>query len=154
MARKPSSKFFAKAIPSRDGGGFLGQFSAPGLVPAYVNENGRPRTFSNELAAELAAARTLVEVLNSRQTATPRSSGYVRPSPETLSRAIEAANISVSEFARIYGANIKTVYKWLDGMQDIPHAVSVFIEMMQDEKTLEMITAVADQKMEEFESGQ
>ncbi len=129
MATKPSSRYFIKAIERR-AEGYVGQFSAPGLVPATVQEGGAEATFQAPENAELAAGRALVDVLNARATARPKKAGYARMSGEELSAAITTLGVTVAELARIVGVPPARAIGWIDGVQDIPHSVLVIVTLL------------------------
>lgn len=146
MALKPSSKFLAKALQKGDM--FIAQFSAPGLVPDFVQLNGRTVRFSSAMEAENAACRALFNILNNRPTTIPIGSKTPRMNNIQLSRSLDEAGITASEFARLSGANLKNVYGWLDGTKDISIATAMFAEMIKDQHTLDLMKKNADKRSE------
>lgn len=128
MESKPSSRPIAHAIPTH--GGFVAQFSLPGLVPALVRNRGTAEVFRTEEAAEFAALKALFRLHESRTMDTRKAGGYRRLTGSELALLLDKANITVTYFAEIAGVPQHRVMKWLDGEQDIPHSVHVLIKLI------------------------
>lgn len=138
---KPSSRFFAKAIPR--GGGFNGQFSAPGLVPDLVSVNGKPELFDTEDAAKLAAYEALEIVLNQRLLLRMRFERFQRMSAEELSTTLDKIDLTPTELGRIMQS--EQIMHWLDGSKDIPHVLRVLLGLFEaDPRNIERAEAITD----------
>lgn len=147
MADKPASRYIAKALPR--GGMFVGQFAAPGLIPEYVvDRDGQVMRFRKQEDAELAAAQAMIRVLNSRNSRASMVGGYTRMTPAEFASALAESDITPSAFSLIYGVKPDRVLGWLDGVQDIPHAVRVLVELLRYEDIYKEAKAITDKHMQ------
>jgi DNA-binding transcriptional regulator YiaG len=128
MDSKPSSRPIANALPTH--GGFVAQFSLPGLTPALVRKQGKAEVFATEHEAEHAALKACFKLHESRTIDTRKAGGYRRLTGAELAMLLDRANITVTYFAEIAGVPQHRVMKWLDGEQDIPHSVHILIKLI------------------------
>jgi hypothetical protein len=150
VADKPASRPIAKALPYRKGPGFFGQFGLAGLVPDYVKgADGRPRIFRTEREAEEGALRALFQLLVSRTIDTRKAGGYLRMTGAELGVALDAAQLTPTFFAELYGVPQARVMKWLDGEQDIPHSAHVLVRLLVDEKNFKLAREITEQAQEQ-----
>ena len=145
---KPATRYFAK--PHYIDGLLYGQFAMPGIVPMLVGEHkGEPRTFRTEEDAYSAACRGLVEIMQARSVNTSKAGGYARMTPAEFGEALGTVNITATYFAEIYGVPYLRVMKWLDGEQDIPHAVRMVLIGMGDDKCFAEMEAETRKALEQ-----
>lgn len=143
LADKPASRPIAKALPRNNR--WVGQFALSGLVPDEVKERGQLVTFATAEEAETAALRALFGLLVSRTTDTRKAGGYERMTPAEFAVALDAADITPTYFAEIYGVPQHRVMKWLDGEQDIPHSVRVLVELLKVPMNFDMAARITRQ---------
>ncbi len=125
---KPSKTYFSKVLPVF--GGYMAQFSLPGLSPNYVRENGKPKVFKDEDEAETAALWALTAVLQNRIYDERKAGPYHLLTGAQLANEIDAIGITVTEFGVLGGWPQSRVMKWLEGEADIPHYVRVFAKLL------------------------
>lgn len=145
MAQKPTDRsrtfaeqrrggrYYAESVPRPNGTGFLGRFSAPGLEWDFAQEGGAPAVFDNPGAAELAAARALIGVLNIRSSrlAFEKNDRYRKLSATEFAELLADAGITPELFAHIMGTDPNRVRQWLEGTGDIPHPARVILELLK-----------------------
>jgi hypothetical protein len=136
---KPSTKFFAKALPH--GSGFRGQFSAPGFVPALVGPADRPTLFETEDAAQLAAFQALEGALNARLEHRMRFERVQKMSAKELSEALDTADLTPTELGFIVQS--ERVMGWLDGTYDVPHMVRIIVGLCQKPENVDLAESIA-----------
>lgn len=154
---KPASRYIAKAIPVvGEPGCFYAQFASPGLIPLMVRPKDgdrSPSEFKSVEEAENAARKALLDALTNRVVDTRTAGGYRRMSGAELAVAIEAADLTPTHFAELYGVPQARVLKWLDGEQDIPHSAHVLIKLLVNEKNYEMAEEITEWAQVEGEKG-
>lgn len=143
VADKPASRPIAKAL--RHNNRWVGQFALPGLVPDLVRERGQVKTFESPADAKAAALDVLFNLYISRTTDKRRAAGYERMTPADFAVALDAAEITPTYFAEIYGVPQHRVLKWLDGEQDIPHSARVLVELIKDEKAFQIARRLTEE---------
>lgn len=143
--QKPARRFIAKSILTS--GGFRAQWAAPGLVPAYVMDRGRPAVFDDEDSAENAARFHLFNALNKAR------DGLISGKPERYRKmtasegaiALAEAGLTPSFFAFLYGTSRDRVLKWIDGVEDWPHPARLLLEIFKaNPSTIGLAEAVTD----------
>lgn len=125
------TKYFARAVPIK-GGGFHSEYGAPGLEPAFVLGIRNARVVSStQDDAELVAARILIDVLNSRATSLNddnKPEKWLRMTAQEFSVSLADLNMSPTFFAFIFGTSQRRVLSWIEGTQEVPHAVRLILE--------------------------
>jgi len=126
----PSKKLVAKAIPVD--GGWIAQFSAPGLVPRYVGwSQDNPKVFATAEAAEEEARLAAFEVFNKpRETqARGRNVRIAKLSGPEAADLIARAGVTLTWLAHVAtSGNVDRVQSWVDGIDNMPHPVRLLLE--------------------------
>lgn len=125
---KPASRRICKALPR--GPKFVAQFALPGLVPDFVQHDGKVALFDTEREAEISALEAFARVFDARTIDTRKAGGYVRLTGAELAVLLDQINITPTYFAEISGVPQHRVMKWLDGEQDIPHSVHILAKLI------------------------
>ena len=136
MSKKPASRPIAKALPTKRGT-YHAQFALPGLIPElFQDRTGRKVEFESEKEAEQAAKSAVFGLLETRTYDTRKAGPYARLKPANLGVLLRDADVSPTEFARIYGVPQSRVIKWLEGEQDIPHSANLIAHAIQEKDFL------------------
>lgn len=129
----PSTHYFAKALPAREGG-YTAQYGIPGLLPTRLkDETGAIAVFTDAETAEFEAARAMIAVLNSRSQSLrgrDKPERYRKLTPAELADLLAKANLTPTFFAYLYGTDPGRVLKWLEGNEDIPHPARIMLEVL------------------------
>jgi len=148
---KPARRYIANAIANP--GGFLAQYAFPGVVPRYVTSAGRPLLFASSDEAEDAARVALFHALNNRPSQKGPPERYRLMSGDDLARAVDAAGITPTFFAYLWGCGTERFFQWIDGTADRsgrvlrpPHAVRLLLETWrQFPATLDLAEQITEQ---------
>lgn len=149
MTLKPASKLIAKAVPR--GGRFAAQFALPGLVPVLARrKGGEVELVDSEREAEVLAMEAVIRLYHSRTVDTRKAGGYRRMTGAELAVALNAANITPTYFAELYGVPQSRVVKWLDGEQDTPHSAHVLVKVMAySDEVFNLIESITEEAQNE-----
>lgn len=132
---QPSTHYFAKALPARDGG-FTAQYGMPGLLPTRLKDDtGNVALFDTADEAEYEAMRAMIAVLNTRSMSLrgrDKREWYRKLTPAELAVLIGKAGITPTFFAYLYGTDPSRVLKWLEGLEDIPHPARILLQILID----------------------
>lgn len=129
----PSRSFVARAIPVQ--GGFIAQFSAPGLIPRYVGrDQDKPRVFSTAEEAEEAARKAAFEVANRPRKTQARGKNVkvAKLSGPDAAVLIAEANLTLTLCAFLAGTSVDRVQSWVDGVDSMPHPVRLLLEIFKE----------------------
>ncbi|MBO6511873.1 MAG: hypothetical protein JJ979_25890, partial [Roseibium sp.] len=112
------------------GPGFVAQWATPGLVPAIIKTaDGAPKPFADEQSAEFAALQQVAYALNNR-----RRLGVAHVNtpmnPNDFAADLAGLNITLAEFASLYGVKPERVVGWINGERDVPHAARVMLGLL------------------------
>ena len=111
--------YVAEAVPSL-GGTFLARFGFPGGVVDFVLEGNKPSVYRSAAAAENAAARVLVESLNSRQRFGSKRELSSKMTGDEFAAELAETDIPLSDFAQMWGTKQEKVVGWIQGEADVP----------------------------------
>ncbi|WP_299940030.1 hypothetical protein [uncultured Nitratireductor sp.] len=139
-----------------DDGRYQAWFAVPGLVAEPVRENGKVRLFDTPHAAEFAALKAIYKILTARSVKTSKPDKVRRMTSGEFAAALSEADITATHFAELYGAQVARVLKWIDGVEDIPHAAHVFVRLMARQENYEealQVTRRAQQQAKEAQNG-
>lgn len=128
----PSRSFVARAIPVQ--GGFIAQFSAPGLIPHYVGrDQDNPRVFATAKEAEDAARLTAIEVANKPRKTQRRGKDvrYEKLTGPDFAVLLAESGLSLTLFSYIYGTSVDRAQSWVDGLDNAPHPARVLLEIFK-----------------------
>lgn len=130
----PSKSYVAKAIPVD--GGYIAQFSAPGLIPRYVarsHEPDNPIVFDTAEEAENEARRAAFGILNKPRQTQRRGKDvrYQKLSGPEFAVLLAESGLSLTLFAHIYGTSVSRAQGWLDGADNAPHPARVLLEIFK-----------------------
>lgn len=128
----PSRSFVARAIPVQ--GGYIAQFSAPGLIPRYVGMNqDDPKVFATAEDAEEAARKAAFAVANKPRQTQRRGKDvrYEKLSGPDFAVLLAESGLSLTLFAYIYGSSVDRVQGWIDGADNAPHPARVLLEIFK-----------------------
>lgn len=148
----PSARYFAKGLWSGEDGGYVAQYGIPGMFPAKVKDGATVAVYATEGAAEAAAHRVLVEVLNARSESLNRSGNavYEPLTPSQLASGLAEAQVGPSFFAFLAGTRPKRMLGWLSGPTEaednrIPHHIRVLLALFAgDKKNIDLAEAVSE----------
>lgn len=73
--------------------------------------------------------------------------------PEQFSLGLREHQLTLREFCRLTGTNIKTAERWLSDEKDIPHWVPVFLALLTLPGALQMARTVAQHFNKETTDG-
>jgi hypothetical protein len=123
MSSKNSSNisrtYSARAVPARDGSGFLAYFAGPGGVSRPVMEGDKPKVYATAAVAEFYAMRTLLDALNK----TPRRVHDGRRlflSGDELAVQMAEADLTATQLSVITGSRVDRVISMLRGERTPP----------------------------------
>jgi len=144
-ARKQPSgllHFGVSIKPDRNGGGYIAEYYAPGLVPEAVKENGKVAIFPDKASAELAAYRVRDTILNTPRRysdvkSNAKNGRYDRLTGPEFAALLQETGITLTLFSEIYGTTMKRAFSWIDGKNDkgeaefAPHPARVLLELFK-----------------------
>lgn len=111
-------------------GGYVAGFQMPALKPVSIlDPDGRRAVFSTEDAAYRSAGTNLCDFLNHR-TRSRSSHNTIRLGGAELAFTLRSADLSPAQLAKIFGTRTDRVLKWIDGAEDIPHAVRILLALL------------------------
>lgn len=113
----------------RTRGGFVAEYQMPAMKPVTVMADGEPALFHTYEEAKAAAADHMAENLNARTRSRVKHE-TVRLGGAELAFTLRSADISPTQFARIFGTKQARVLDWIDGVEDIPHAVRILLALL------------------------
>lgn len=130
----PSKSYVAKAIPVE--GGYIAQFSAPGLIPRYVarpHDPENPTVFPTIAEAEGAARVAVFGALNAprKQHARGKNERYEKLSGPDFAVLLAESGLGLTFFAWLYGTSPDRVQSWIDGTDNAPHPARVMLEVFK-----------------------
>lgn len=146
--------YFVDARRPDDGRtGFLGHYGFPGRDKQIVRDkDGRPVIYPTREAALGAAGQALCAALNGRFRQNVKHR-YIRLTGPEL--AVMMANIPItpSQLARLWGTYQKRVMKWIDGEEDIPHPIRIFLLLLTMQDAFENAMYANDQVIVDERKG-
>lgn len=172
---RPSRRYVANAVPSRDGSGYLAQYAFPGVAPRYVTtehidagrgQHGKPRVFDDADDAEDSARLALFEALNNRPSENTKRERYRFLTGPEFAEAVRAAGITPTFFCYLWGTNTERFFQWVDETPDKsgrivspPHGVRLLLAMFEHcpgaidlaEKITEQVTTERKPRRQESE---
>lgn len=128
----PSKSFVARAIPVE--GGFIAQFSAPGLIPRYIGRSqDNPKIFISAQKAEEEARKAAFEIANSprKNQARGKNVKIEKLSGPPVAVLIAEAGLTLTLCAHIAGTSIDRVQSWIDGLDFMPHPIRLLLEIFK-----------------------
>lgn len=141
---KPASRPIAKALPHPSGRGLAAQFALPGLVPAFVSDDGgQPVRYESTGAARVAALEAAFATLEDRSRQSRTANGYEIINAEQLAGLLNDAGLTADEFAEIGGWSVARVTMWMTGEADIPHVAHLVAVLMSYEENHDDAVALA-----------
>jgi DNA-binding transcriptional regulator YiaG len=151
---KPARRAIAKALPNRNGPGYVAQWAAPGLRPAIIKlPSGEPKAFADEPSAEFAAMQKLIEAMNDRQRFRNKQPNQPMH-PNDFAADLAGLGITLAEFALIYGVQPDRVAGWISGERDVPHAARVMLALLAMPGGLVVARSISAEAREEANHAQ
>lgn len=150
VARTEEAKVPNEKLPTRYGvtarrkhGGFVAEYQMPAMKPVTVMADGEPAIFPTYEEAIAAAGHHMRENLNAR-TKSRTKHGTVRLGGADLAFALRSADLSPTQFARIFGTKQARVLDWIDGAEDIPHAARILLALLHLPGARKMAMEITD----------
>lgn len=127
---RPSKEFIIEAIPAQTSRGFYGLFAYPGRIPEYVKEDDRAKLFLTSQEAVSEAAAILVYFLNDRLVPSPQLR-FTHMGGGDFAVALRELDLTVTEFAPMYGTTPERVHQWIDGTKEVPFPMWLVLETLR-----------------------
>lgn len=146
---KPARRAIAKALPNRNGPGYVAQWATAGLPPALLKlPDGSVKAFTDTASAEFAAMQKVLEAINNRRRS--REPSHTVPMhPNDFAADLANLEITLAEFAALYGVKPERVVGWINRERDVPHAARVMLALLALPGALERAREVTSEAREE-----
>jgi hypothetical protein len=140
------TRFVARADP--EGPGYRALFGMPGGYEDFVrDDDGNPREFETRAHAEFVAMRTLIGALNTRPRWTWRNR-FRRMGPDEFAESLARANLSPSDFSRLWGTRLTRVQEWLSGTDTPPFPLPWILDLLARPGAAQRALALAAENTE------
>lgn len=142
-----ADKYKIEARTNRSGVGYVAAYFIPGTPEHFARyPDGGIEVFGRQVDAEAAAGFHLCQTMNERSRFS-YSHGYRKMGGAELAVAIEKLGISPAQLAGIVGTRQTRVLDWIDGIQDIPHTVSLLMALCHVSGVLPMIVKFTNETL-------